>query len=105
MFDIFDSNSRGWLVRMMEEDVEVEGMVVEVEGTVVEVDVEIVSAIVRPWDRACSDTMKRFELSQWDYNNELARKKQSVCSERKEEKIEKENLERKREWRKKKLLE
>ena len=64
MFDIFDSNSRGWLVRMMEEDVEVEGMVVEVEGTVVEVDVEIVSAIVRPWDRACSDTMKRFELSQ-----------------------------------------
>ena len=105
MFDIFDSNSRGWLVRMMEEDVEVEGMVVEVEGTIVEVDVEIVSAIVRPWDRACSDTMKRFELSQWDYNNELARKKQSVCSERKEEKIEKENLERKRERRKKKLLE
>ena len=90
---------------MMEEDVEVEGMVVEVEGTIVEVDVEIVSAIVRPWDRACSDTMKRFELSQWDYNNELARKKQSVCSERKEEKIEKENLERKRQRRKKKLLE
>lgn len=63
MFDIFDSHSRGWFVRMMEEDVGVEGMVVEVEGTVEEVDVEIVSAIVGPWDRACSDTMKRFELS------------------------------------------
>ena len=48
MFDIFDSNSRGWLVRMMEEDVEVEGMVVEVEGTVEEVEVELVSAIVGP---------------------------------------------------------
>ena len=35
-------------MRMMEEDVDVEGMVVEVEGTVEEVDVEIVSAIVGP---------------------------------------------------------
>ena len=35
-------------MRMMEEDVAVEGMVVEVEGTVEEVDVEIVSAIVGP---------------------------------------------------------
>ena len=44
-------------------DEEVEGMVVEVEGTVEEVEVELVSTIVGPWDRGCSDTMKRFNLS------------------------------------------
>ena len=43
---MFDSNGRGWLVRLMDE--EIEGMVVEVEGTVEEVEVELVSAIVGP---------------------------------------------------------
>ena len=43
-------------MRLMDE--EVEGMVVAVEGTVEEVDVELVSAIVGPWDRGCFDTMK-----------------------------------------------
>ena len=32
-------------MRLMEVDVEVEGMVVEIEGTVVEVETEVVSAI------------------------------------------------------------
>ena len=32
----------------------------EVEGTEGEVEVEFVSAIVGPWDRESSDTMKRF---------------------------------------------
>nr|POE78821.1 hypothetical protein CFP56_54167 [Quercus suber] len=50
-------------------DEEVEGMVVEIEGTVEEVDVELVSAIVGPWDRGCSNTMKRFKPSFTDYNN------------------------------------
>ena len=54
-------------MRLMDE--EVEGMVVAVEGTVEEVDVELVSAIVGPWDRGCSDTMKRFNPSFIDYNN------------------------------------
>ena len=48
-------------MRLMDE--EVEGMMVEVEGTVEEVDVKLVSAIVGPWDRGCSDTMKRFNPS------------------------------------------
>ena len=53
MFDMFDSNSKGWLVRLMDD---------EVEGTVEEVEVELVlvSAIVGPWDRKSSDTMKSF---------------------------------------------
>ena len=67
MFDMFDSNSRGWFVRLMDE--EVEGMMVEVEGTVEEVDVKLVSAIVGPWDRGYSDTMKRFNLNFIDCNN------------------------------------
>ena len=54
-------------MRLMDE--EVEGMVVAVEGTVEEVDVELVSAIVGPWDRGCFDTMKRFNPSFIDYNN------------------------------------
>ena len=62
MFDIFDSNSKGWLVRLMEVDVEVEGMVVEIEGTIVEVETEVVSAIDAGID-CCSDTMKRIKLS------------------------------------------
>ena len=61
MFDMFDSNNRCWFMRLMDE--EVEGTVVEVEGMVEEVEVELVSAIVGPWDRGCSDTMKRFNLS------------------------------------------
>ena len=53
MFDMFDSNSRGWFMRLMDD---------EVEGTVEEVEVEfvLVSAIVGPWDRKSSDTMKSF---------------------------------------------
>ena len=54
-------------MRLMDE--EVEGMVVEVEGIVEEVDVELVSAIVGPWDHGCSDTMKRFNPSFTDCNN------------------------------------
>ena len=52
MFDMFDSNSRGWFMRLMDD---------EVEGTVeeVEVELELVSAIVGPWDRKSSDTMKK----------------------------------------------
>ena len=51
MFDMFDSSSRGWFMRLMDD---------EVEGTEGEVEVEFVSAIVGPWDRESSDTMKRF---------------------------------------------
>ena len=54
-------------MRLMDE--EVEGMVVEVEGIVEEVDVELVSAIVGPWDHGCFDTMKRFNPSFTDCNN------------------------------------
>ena len=54
-------------MRLMDE--EVEGMVVEVEGIVEEVDVELVSAIVGPWDRGSSDTVKRFNPSFTDCNN------------------------------------
>ena len=91
MFDMFDSNSRGWLVRLMDE--EIEGMVVEVDGTVEEVDVELVSAIVGPWDRGCSDTMKRFNPSFTDYNNGVHivnTQKEARNSKRKERKFEKE---------------
>ena len=49
-------------MRLMEVDVEVEGMVVEIEGTVVEVETEVVSAIDAGID-CCSDTMKRIKLS------------------------------------------
>ena len=49
-------------MRLMEVDVEVEGMVVEVESTVVEGEAEVVSAIAAGFD-CCSDTMKRIKLS------------------------------------------
>ena len=50
-------------------DEEVEGTVVDVEGTVEEVDVELVSAIVGPWDHGCFNTMKRFNPSFIDCTN------------------------------------
>ena len=69
----------------------------EVEGTVEEVDVELVSAIVGPWDRGSSDTMKRFNPSFTDCNNgvhtinhsersyKLKEKRRGSLRERKEE--------------------
>ena len=68
----------------------------EVEGTVEEVDVELVSAIVGPWDRGSSDTVKRFNPSFIDCNNvhtinhsersyKLKEKKRGSLRERKEE--------------------
>ena len=45
-------------MRLMEVEVEVEGMVVEVEGTIVEGEAEVFFAIVAGID-CCSDTMKR----------------------------------------------
>ena len=62
MFDMFDSNSRGWFMRLMDD---------EVEGTVEEVEVELVSAIVGPWDRESSDTMKRFNSDRKERERDL----------------------------------
>ena len=45
-------------MRLMEVEVEVEGMVVEVEGTIVEGEAEVFFAIVTGID-CCYDTMKR----------------------------------------------
>ena len=90
MFDMFDSNSRGWFMRLMDD--EVEGMVVEVDGTVEEVEVELVSAIVGPWDRGSSDTMKRFNL-----NFEM-RKKLSTQIEKRERERDLEMREEKNLW-------
>ena len=66
MFDIFDSNSKGWLVRLMEVDVEVEGMVVEIEGTVVEVETEVVSAIDAGIDWKDYNNGVHTENTQWE---------------------------------------
>ena len=47
MFDMFDSSSRGWFVRLIGVYVEVEGIVVEIGAEVVENGAEVESSIVR----------------------------------------------------------
>ena len=82
MFDMFDSNSKGWFMRLMDD--EVEGMVVDVEGTVEEVEVELVSAIVGPWDRESSDTMKRFNSDRKEREREIWKwEKKNIFDEKK----------------------
>ena len=78
-------------------DEEVEGMVVEVEGTVEEVVVELVSAIVGPWGRGCSDTMKRFNPSFTDCKNGVHIVNHSERSYKLREKKKKRKFERERE--------
>ena len=68
-------------MRLMDD--EVEGMVVEVEGTVEEVEVELVFAIVGPWDRGSSDTMKRFNSDRKEREREIWKwEKKKICDEK-----------------------
>ena len=79
MFDIFESNSKGWFLRLMEVDVEVEGMVVEVEDTVFEGEAEVLFATTAGND-CCSDTMKRIYLRLKRFNNGVHTVKHSMRS-------------------------
>ena len=58
----------------------------EVEGTVeeVEVELELVSAIVGPWDRKSSDTMKSFNSDRKEREREIWKwEKKNICDEKK----------------------
>ena len=55
----------------------------EVEGTVEEVEVELVSAIVGPWDREGSDTMKRFNSDRKEREREIWKWEKNIFDEKK----------------------